>query len=126
MITKGSKLVVADNSGGKKVGCIHVFGSSKQRYARMGKTILVSAKQVIPRKKVVRKKIYKALLISTQKEQKRKRVTFIRFRANRVLLLSDQDKFLGTRIYGPICKEIRGGKNESIYKPIISYAKFTV
>lgn len=126
MITKGTYLNVADNSGGKKVQCIHVLGSSKQRYTGMGATVLVSAKKVAPRKKIIKKKLYRALIISTRKEQRRKRVTFIRFKKNRVLLLSDQDKFFGTRVYGPICKEMRGGINESKYKAIISYSRGTV
>jgi large subunit ribosomal protein L14 len=126
MISKGTNLVVADNSGGKKVQCIHVLGSSKQRYATLGKTVLISAKKVTPQKKITKKKLYRALVIATKKEERRNRVTFIRFRENRVLLLSEQDKFLGTRIYGPICKEIRGGVNETKYKPIISYSRGTV
>jgi len=126
MISKGSNLLVADNSGGKKVQCIHILGSSKQKYTGMGKIILVSAKKAAPRKKIVRKKLYRAVIISTAKEKRRNRVTFIRFQENRVLLLSDQGKFLGTRVYGPICKEIRGGSNELKFKPIISYSRATV
>ena len=126
MISKNTHLFVADNSGGKEVKCINVLGSSKQKYATLGKIILVSAKVVTPKKKIGKKKLYRALLISTRKEQRRIRSTFIRFRKNRVLLLSEQDKFLGTRIYGPICKEIRGGANETSFKPIISYAKGSV
>jgi large subunit ribosomal protein L14 len=126
MISKGTNLVVADNSGGKKVHCIHILGSSKQRYTKMGRILLVSARKVRPKKKIVKKKIYRALLISTKREQRRKRVTFIKFKENRVLMLSDQNKFLGTRVYGPICKEMRGGNNELNYKTIISYSRATV
>lgn len=92
----------------------------------MGRILLVSARKVRPKKKIVKKKIYRALLISTKKEQRRKRVTFIKFKDNRVLMLSDQNKFLGTRVYGPICKEMRGGNNELNYKTIISYSRATV
>ena len=126
MITKGSYLTVSDNSGAKKVQCIHVFGSSRRRYARTGDTILVTAKKVKHAKKIVKKKIYHALLISTAKSFRRSKGQTIRFHENRILMLSDQDKFLGTRIYGPICREIRGGKKETQYKQIISYSRATI
>jgi large subunit ribosomal protein L14 len=86
MISKQTNLIVADNSGGKKMHCINVLGSSKQRYATLGKIILVSAQKVVPKKKVVKKKLYRALIISTKKEQKRTRVTFIKFRQNFVII----------------------------------------
>jgi len=126
MITKGSYLIVSDNSGAKKVQCIHVLGNSWRRYARTGDTILVTAKKVKHTKKIIKKKIYRALLISTAKGFRRPKGQTIRFHKNRVLMLSDQDKFLGTRIYGPICREIRGGKKEIQYKQIISYSRATI
>lgn len=126
MITKGSNLIVSDNSGGRKVQCIHVMGSSKQRYAHVGNTVLVTAKKVKSGKKIAKKKLYSALLIGTAKKKKRRKGYYVNFDGNRALLLSDQNKFLGTRIYGPICKEIRGGKKEVFYKQIISYAKSAV
>ena len=126
MITKGSYLTVSDNSGAKKVQCIHVLRNSRRRYARTGDTVLVTAKKVKHAKKVVKKKIYRALLISTAKGFRRPKGQTIRFYKNRVLMLSDHNKFLGTRVYGPICREIRGGKKEIQYKQIISYARSTV
>ncbi len=126
MISRGTNLVVSDNSGGKRVQCINVMGSSKQRYVSLGKTVLVTAKKVKTGKKIVKKKLYSAVLIGTSKQKKRKKGYHIKFDENRVVLLSDQNKFLGTRIYGPICKEIRGGKKEVFYKQIISYAKTAV
>jgi len=126
MITKGSYLTVSDNSGAKKVQCIHVLRNSRRRYARIGDTVLVSAKKVKHAKKIIKKKIYRALLISTAKGFRRPKGRTIRFRQNRVLILSEQDKFLGTRVYGPICREIRGGKKETQYKQIISYSRVTV
>jgi large subunit ribosomal protein L14 len=126
MITKGTNLIVSDNSGGKRVQCINVMGSSKQRYAHMGKTLLVTAKKIRSGKKVIKKKLYSAILIGTAKNKKRRKGYQIKFDENRVLLLSEQNKFLGTRIYGPICKELRGGKKEVLYKQIISYAKTAV
>lgn len=126
MITKGSYLVVSDNSGAKKVQCIHVLRNSWRRYARTGDTILVVAKKVTPAKKIVRKRVYRALLISTAKSFRRTKGQTLRFFKNRVLMLSDQNKFLGTRVDGPICWEIRGGKKEIQYKQIISYARYTI
>lgn len=126
MILKGSYLTVSDNSGAKKVQCIHVLRNSHRRYARIGDTVLVSAKKVKHAKKIVKKKIYRALIISTAKGFRRPKGSTIRFRTNRILLLSDQNKFLGTRVDGPICREIRGGKKEIEYKKIISYARSTV
>lgn len=126
MITRGTNLVVVDNSGGKKVQCINVRGSSQRRYAKRGNIVLVTAKKVKPKKKIQKKKLYQALLIGTRKEKRRRKGYFVRFDKNRVILLTEQLKFLGTRIYGPICKEIRGGKNEITYKQIISYARYTV
>jgi len=96
MITKGSYLTVSDNSGAKKVQCIHVLRNSRRRYARTGDTVLVTAKKVKHAKKVVKKKIYRALLISTAKGFRRPKGQTIRFYENRVLMLSDQNKFLGT------------------------------
>jgi large subunit ribosomal protein L14 len=126
MISKGSYLIVSDNSGAKKVQCIHVLRNSRRRYARIGDTILVTAKKVKHGKKIIKKKIYKALLISTSKGFRRPKGQTIRFHQNRVLMLSDQNKFLGTRVYGPICREIRGGKKETQYKQIISYSHATI
>jgi len=126
MIAKGSYLVVSDNSGALKVQCIHILRNSKRRYARIGDTILVTAKKVKHTKKIVKKKIYRGLLISTAKAFRRRKGQTIRFHKNRILMLSDQNKILGTRIYGPICREIRGGKNEIQYKQIISYSRSTV
>jgi large subunit ribosomal protein L14 len=86
----------------------------------------VTAKKVKHAKKIIKKKMYKALLISTTKGFQRPKGQTLRFHKNRVLMLSDQNKFLGTRVYGPICREIRGGKKEVQYKQIISYARSTV
>jgi large subunit ribosomal protein L14 len=121
MITKGSYLIVSDNSGAKKVQCIHVLGNFRRRYARIGNTVLVTAKKVKHAKKIIKKKIYKALIISTAQRFRRPKGQTVKCCKNRILMLSDQNKFLGTRVYGPICREIRGGKKEALYKKIISY-----
>lgn len=126
MITKGTSLIVSDNSGGKRVQCIDIWGSSKQKYAPLGKKVLVTAKKIRSGKKVAKKKRYSALLIASTKNKKRKKGYYLKFDDNRVVLLTLQNKFLGTRVDGPICKEIRGGKKETLYKQIISYSKKTV
>lgn len=124
MITKGTNLLVADNSGGKKVACIDIRGSSKQKYTRWGKVILVVAKKIKSNKKVIRKKKYKALIISTAANKRRNRGYFIKSDANRVLLFTEQtNKFLGTRVYGSVCKEARIGKTETLYKQVYSYSR---
>jgi large subunit ribosomal protein L14 len=126
MITKGSYLTVSDNSGAKKVQCIHVLNNSKHRYARTGDMVLVTVKKLKHAKKIRKKKIYKAIILSTAKELHRPKGQTLRFRQNRVLLLNEQDRFMGTRIYGPICREIRGGKKEVQFKQIISYSRATL
>lgn len=123
---KGTNLIVGDNSGGKIVQCINVMGSSKQRYAAMGKVLLVTAKKVKSGKKIKKKKFYQGILINTRKEKRRNKGYYVKFDRNRVLLMSDQNKFLGTRIYGPIPKEIKYNRTMAIYKPIISHAKSSV
>lgn len=128
MITKGTNLIVGDNSGGKMAYCVDIKGSSKQSYTGMGNLILVTAKKIKPGKKVARKKLYPGLVVTATRNKKRKKGYYIKFGENRVVLFSPQNKFLGTRIYGPICKEIRthrkmGKKKEGLYKQILSYAK---
>jgi large subunit ribosomal protein L14 len=126
MIAKGSYLTVSDNSGAKIVQCIHILNNSKRRYARTGDVVLVTAKKLKHAKKIRKKKIYKAIILSTTKEFRRPKGQTLRFKQNRVLLLNEQDRFMGTRIYGPICREIRGGKKEIQYKQIISYSRATI
>ena len=126
MIAKGSYLTVSDNSGAKIVQCIHILNNSKRRYARTGDMVLVTAKKLKHAKKIRKKKIYKAIILSTTKEFRRPKGQTLRFKQNRVLLLNEQDRFMGTRIYGPICREIRGGKKEIQYKQIISYSRATI
>ena len=115
MIIKGSYLIVSDNSGAKKAQCIHVLGNFRRRYARIGNTILVTVKKVKHLKKIRKKQVYKALIISTARRFQRPKGQTLKCNKNRVLLLSHQNKFLGTRVYGPLCREIRGGKKEALY-----------
>jgi large subunit ribosomal protein L14 len=121
MITKGSYLTVSDNSGAKKVQCIHVLRNSRRRYARTGDTVLVTAKKVKHAKKVVKKKIYRALLISTTKGFRRPKGQTIRFYKNRVLILSYKNKLFLNILYVKICREIRFVKKEIQYKLIFFY-----
>lgn len=87
---------------------------------------MLSFKKINIRKKIIKKKLYKALLISTKKKKKRLNAHFIQFRSNRILLLDTKFKFLGTRIYGPIPKEVRYCLKSFRYKKIISYSQGTV
>lgn len=125
---RGSKLIVSDNSGAKEVRCINVLGSSQQRYARLGNIIRVVVTKVKrqEKKKVLRKKLYPAVLIGTKQIKQRRKGYYVKFDTNRVVMWSDQNKFLGTRVYGPLCKEIRGSKNETKYKQLIIYSRGTV
>ena len=120
MIYKESILKNADNFGVIWSKCIKIEGKSNVRIARLGDRILISLFR-LNRKKKIKKKLYVALLITTKIYTKRKDGTFLKFFQNRILMLSDQFKFLGTRVYGPITREIRKGEKGTLYKKIISY-----
>lgn len=123
MIFTNSKLISADNSGSRKIKCISIF---RKPQGDIGDIIFVVVQKINIRKKIIKKKIYKALLIGTVRRKKRPNTHFLRFKNNRILLLSDKFKFLGTRVYGPICKEVRYALKRSRYQKIISYSKGTV
>jgi large subunit ribosomal protein L14 len=127
MITTESILKSADNSGAKILKCIKILGNFKKRTASTGEVILVCVKKLDRKKKIKKKNVYLALLISTKRKIRRLDGTFFSSKNNRVLLLSETYKFLGTRVYGFISKEIRS-KTRDIerYKKIISYAKATL
>jgi len=126
MIMIGSLLQRGDNSGIKYMRCVRVPGGSYKRYARMGHLIKVALKYLKNRRKLQKKKVYTALIIGLRRKQSRNDGSFIKFDNNRAVLLSDKNKFIGSRIVGPLCKEMRGGKNEMRYKKIISRAHGTV
>ena len=107
MIIVESKLDVADNSGAKSLRCIKVLGGSKKRFASVGDVIVVSVQDAAPRGKVKKGTVHKALIVRTKKEINRKDGSSIRFDSNAAVLLSKQLEPIGTRIFGPVTREIR-------------------
>ena len=118
MIQVQSTLDVADNSGAKKVACIKVLGGSKRRYARIGDIIVVSVKDAMPHSKVKKGDVYKAVIVRTKKEIGRPDGSYIRFDNNSAVLLNKNLEPIGTRIFGPVARELRA-KN---FKKIVSLA----
>lgn len=107
MIQTESVLLVADNSGARKVLCIKVLGGSKRRYARIGDVIKVSIKEAIPRGKVKKGEVMNALVVRTRKVVRRADGSAIRFDTNAVVLLNAQLQPIGTRVFGPVTRELR-------------------
>ena len=107
MIQTESILQVADNSGARKVMCIKVLGGSKRRYASIGDVIKVSIKEAIPRGKVKKGEVMNALVVRTRKAVRRADGSVIRFDSNAVVLLNAQLQPIGTRIFGPVTRELR-------------------
>ncbi len=107
MIQEETNLVVADNSGAKRVRCIRVLGGHDRRYAGLGDLIVVSVKQAIPGAEVKKGDVSKAVVVRTKKEYKRQDGTFIRFDENAAVLLNQQGEPRGTRIFGPVARELR-------------------
>ncbi|MDF3055463.1 MAG: rplN [Gammaproteobacteria bacterium] len=110
MIQMQSKLYVADNSGARRVMCIKVLGGSKRRYASVGDIIVVSVKEAIPRGKVKKGSVLKAVVVRTAKGVRRSDGSLIRFDHNAVVLLNAQLQPIGTRIFGPVTRELRSEK----------------
>ncbi len=108
MIQVQTKLDVADNSGAKSVACIKVLGGSKRRYASIGDIVVVSVKDAMPRAKVKKGDIYKAVVVRTKKEIGRNDGSHIRFDNNSAVLLNKNMEPIGTRIFGPVARELRG------------------
>ena len=107
MIQQESRLNVADNSGAKQVLCIRVLGGSGRRYARVGDKIVVSVKNAIPGGNVKKGDVSKAVVVRTKKEYRRPDGSYIRFDENAAVLLNDADEPRGTRIFGPVARELR-------------------
>lgn len=107
MIQVQSTLEVADNSGARRVQCIKVLGGSKRRYASVGDVIKVSIKEAIPRGKVKKGEVMKAVVVRTCKGVRRPDGSVIRFDTNAVVLLNNQGQPVGTRIFGPVTRELR-------------------
>lgn len=118
MIQTQSVLNVADNSGAKKVMCIKVLGDSKKRYARVGDLIACSVKTAIPGGTVKKGDVVQAVVVRTTKEYRRKDGSYIRFDENAAVLLNKENEPIGTRIFGPVARELR----ERNYMRIISLA----
>lgn len=118
MIQTQSVLEVADNSGARRVQCIKVLGGSKRRYANIGDVIKVSIKEAIPRGKVKKGEVMNAVVVRTCKGVRRPDGSLIRFDSNAVVLLNNQNQPVGTRIFGPVTRELRSTN----YMKIVSLA----
>jgi large subunit ribosomal protein L14 len=118
MIQVQTELFVADNTGARKVECIKVLGGSKRKYATIGDIIVVSIKDAIPKGKVKKGDVHKAVIVRTRKEIKRLDGTSIKFDANAAVLVQPNGEPIGTRIFGPVTRELR---NKNFMK-IISLA----
>lgn len=118
MIQVETNLSVADNSGAKRVQCIKVLGGSKRRYASIGDVIVVSVKDAMPRGKVKKGDVHRAVVVRTAKELMRKDGSVIRFDSNSAVIIDKKNEPLGTRIFGPVARELRA----SGFMKIISLA----
>lgn len=107
MIQMQSNLDVADNSGARRVQCIKVLGGSKRKYASVGDIIVVSVKEAIPRGRVKKGDVLKAVIVRTAKEIRRPDGSSIRFDSNAAVLVNNQSEPIGTRIFGPVTRELR-------------------
>ncbi|MFN8886592.1 MAG: 50S ribosomal protein L14 [Cyclobacteriaceae bacterium] len=118
MIQTESRLTVADNSGAKEVLCLHVLGGTRRRTASVGDKIVVTVKYAIPTSQIKKGTVSKAVIVRTKKEIRRKDGSYIRFEDNAAVLLNQQDEPRGTRIFGPVARELR----EKQFMKIISLA----
>lgn len=107
MIQSETQLTVADNSGAKTVYCLKVLGGSRRRYASVGDIIVVSVKEAIPNAKVKKGEVLKAVVVRTKKEIRRPDGSFIRFDDNSAVLINASQEPIGTRIFGPVARELR-------------------
>ncbi len=117
MIQQETRLAVADNSGAKEVLCIRVLGGTRRRYASVGDKIVVSVKSALPASEVKKGTVSKAVVVRTKKEIRRQDGSYIRFDDNAVVLLNNVDEIRGTRIFGPVARELRDN-----YMKIVSLA----
>jgi large subunit ribosomal protein L14 len=118
MIQTTSTLDIADNSGAKKVMCIRVLGGTRRKYASIGDVIVVSIKEAIPNSKVKKGDVAKAVIVRTRKEVSRQDGSYIRFDSNSAVLVDKDNEPVGTRIFGPVARELRAKK----FMKIISLA----
>ena len=117
MIQQESRLTVANNSGAREVLCIRVLGGTKKRYARVGDKIVVAVKNAIPNGEVKKGSVSKAVVVRVSKEYRRPDGSYIRFDDNACVLLNNAGEMRGTRIFGPVAREVREG-----YTKIVSLA----
>jgi large subunit ribosomal protein L14 len=110
MIQMQSNLEVADNSGAKRVQCIKVLGGAKRKYASVGDVIVVTIKEAIPRGKVKKGEVRRAVIVRTSKQVQRRDGSAIKFDTNAAVLLSNSGEPIGTRIFGPVVRELRSKK----------------
>ena len=118
MIQMTSVLDVADNSGAKKVFCIKVLGGSRRRYASIGDVVIVSIREAIPGAKVKKGEVARAVIVRTKRELARTDGSYIRFDGNSVVLINKENEPIGTRIFGPVARELRAKR----FMKIISLA----
>ncbi len=118
MIQLRSMLEVADNSGAKRVQCVKVLGGSHRKYARLGDIVVVSVKEALPDSNIKKGSVTKAVVVRTRKEARRPDGSYIRFDQNAVVLINPQGEPVGTRIFGPVARELRWKE----YMKIISLA----
>jgi len=118
MIQQETRLAVADNSGAKEVMCIRVLGGTKRKYASIGDKIVVTVKQAVPSGNIKKGAVSKGVIVRTKKEIRRTDGSYIRFDDNAVVLLTPTDELRGTRIFGPVARELR----EKQYMKIVSLA----
>ena len=114
MIQMETNLDVADNSGARRVQCIKVLGGSKRRYATVGDTIVVSVQEAIPKGRVKKGQVMKAVVVRTAKDIRRPDGTVIRFDRNAAVLINNQAEPIGTRIFGPVPRELRSKNHMKI------------
>jgi large subunit ribosomal protein L14 len=107
MIQGFTRLAVADNTGAKEIMCIKVLGGSKRRYASVGDVIVASVKKALPTSKVKKGQVVKAVVVRTRKEIQRENGSLIRFDENAAVILNDKKEPIGTRIFGPVGREVR-------------------
>ena len=118
MIQARTRIEVADNSGAKKIGCIMVLGGSKKRYGTVGDIVVASVKEVIPNRKVKKGEVVKAVIVRTKKEIRRQDGSYVKFDENSAVLINQYNEPIGTRIFGPVARELRAKK----FMKIISLA----
>ena len=118
MIQQETRLKVADNTGAKEVLCIKVLGGSRKKYAKTGDLIVITVKKAIPGSNIKKGEIHKAVVVRTKKERKRKDGSYIRFDDNAAVLVNDNQDPKGTRVFGPVARELR----EKRFMKILSLA----